>query len=370
MSRKRITLRIPPLPRRPVFQAQDNKTELLRSWLREAALSNQVAEPQHFYPLREVARRFRVPLSLAAHAYQALEREGLLRPIRGSGTILEGLNTTRRGSVRGVVAIAASLSQFLTRQDYRMFSLALERELRRRDYSSASTFFEVGETADDLAERLAQSHPDMVFWYSPERMSREVALRLHDRGIKIVGVGGGGFPGIPCRYEVRRDLALAQIADEWKGDAIVSVQIAVAANQSGADEEMIGRTFDGLGMAVRFVTVGSQTVKRFINHLTGGLKMGIIALNSVAAMLAIDEPEALELLTRRTRVGLLEGPVALPSTKAVNATVDLVTVDWKSVSQHILDDITKPRSSALAEPYIFQAKAEFQVPLHSYSQRI
>ena len=102
VSRKKITRRIPPLPKRPHFRATDNKTEILLALLRKAAKASQTAEPQLFHSLREVVQRFRIPLSLGAGIYRQLEREGILRPIRGSGTLLEGLNGTRNARVKGI----------------------------------------------------------------------------------------------------------------------------------------------------------------------------------------------------------------------------------------------------------------------------
>src|SRR5947207_4912768 len=113
MARKKIVRRIHPLPKNAALQAKDHKAERLLEILRGIAVANQRDESQTFYPMREVAACFRVPVSMVARVYAHLEEEGILSRIRGSKTILQGLNTTRHLSVRGVVGLHASLSRFV-----------------------------------------------------------------------------------------------------------------------------------------------------------------------------------------------------------------------------------------------------------------
>src|SRR2546423_7206528 len=110
MPRKKIARKIPPLPKIPRLRQDEHKTERLLKLLRDIAVRIQTPEAQLFYPLREIAQKFRVPVSLAGKVYRELEREGILRRIRGSGTVLQGVNPTRKLSVRGVIAIASSLA--------------------------------------------------------------------------------------------------------------------------------------------------------------------------------------------------------------------------------------------------------------------
>jgi hypothetical protein len=148
MSRKKIPRRIPPLPKQAAFREKDHKAEQLLALLRNVASSVQGAEPQLFYPYRDVAEGYRVPVSMVGKVYRELEQEGVLRRIRGSGTVLQGLNPTRKLTVRGIIAIASSLSCFLTLQDYRTFLMQIRRELRKRDFAAAEVFFEGGDSAD------------------------------------------------------------------------------------------------------------------------------------------------------------------------------------------------------------------------------
>lgn len=248
--------------------------------------------------------------------------------------------------------------------------MMMDRELRTRDFAAAEAFFGGGETADDLAERLKECHPDRVIWYCPQKLSREVALRLHDRGISIIGVSDSGFPGVPCHYEIRRETALTKIVSEWKKEAITSVKVAVGPARSPADELRVGRTLEDLGFGIKFVSLGSQTLRHFVDCLARGPKFGIVLLHSAASLLAMGAPEALARLAKCSRLAFVDGPVSVPFTKLTDATVDLVTVDWMTVAKRIVDDLSTPRFRAFDPPFLFAATALFRVPLSGYSQRL
>src|ERR1700756_5951924 len=112
MARKKIVRRMPPLPKSAALRATDHKADRLLEILRGIAVTNQRDEPQPFYPLREVASRFQVPVSTVARGYGQLEEEGILTSVRGSKTVLQGLSSARHLSVRGIVGLPASPSRF------------------------------------------------------------------------------------------------------------------------------------------------------------------------------------------------------------------------------------------------------------------
>src|SRR5438132_2964168 len=212
MARKKIVRRMPPLPKGPALRAKDHKTERLLEILRGIAVANQRDEPEPFYTLRDVASRFQVPVSTVARVYGQLEDEGILSSIRGSKTILQGLSSARHLSVRGVVGMPASLSRFVTIQDYRMFFIRTLRELRRRDFATATVFIERGqENPDRLVRRMKKYKVDTMLWYLPDGAAKEITLRLNDAGIRVLGVGDGTLSGIFCCYEIRREVAITAI---------------------------------------------------------------------------------------------------------------------------------------------------------------
>src|ERR1700730_11587189 len=103
MARKRIRRSLPLLPKRPAIDPREEKTARLIEIMRGVAIANQREEPRSFYPVRELARHFHVPLSTVARVYGQLEDDGLLVATRGSQTVLQGRNSGRQLNVRGFV---------------------------------------------------------------------------------------------------------------------------------------------------------------------------------------------------------------------------------------------------------------------------
>ena len=75
-------------PKRPLFRATDNKTEILLA-LCQGGKGQSGGGASVVSLVERSGTRFRIPLSLGAGIYRQLEREGILRPIRGSGTLLK-----------------------------------------------------------------------------------------------------------------------------------------------------------------------------------------------------------------------------------------------------------------------------------------
>ena len=64
MARKKLIRSLPALRKRRVFSNAHRKTDLLYTILRNAALKYQSEETKTFYPLREVAARYGVSISM------------------------------------------------------------------------------------------------------------------------------------------------------------------------------------------------------------------------------------------------------------------------------------------------------------------
>src|SRR5205814_7659573 len=74
MARKKLIRSLPALRKRRVFSNAHRKTDLLYTILRNAALKYQSEETKTIYPLREVAARYGVSISMVSAAYQRLEK--------------------------------------------------------------------------------------------------------------------------------------------------------------------------------------------------------------------------------------------------------------------------------------------------------
>src|ERR1041385_7352819 len=145
MIQRKIVRRLPPLPSRLRIQAKEHKGAQLLEILRGVAIENQQEDPQVFYSIREVARRFAVPLSTVSRVYGQLEDEGILVSIRGSKTLLQGLSGGRHLSVLGFIGLPALTASFVTLQDCRTFFIRTRRELRVRGFAVATVFYDRNE---------------------------------------------------------------------------------------------------------------------------------------------------------------------------------------------------------------------------------
>src|SRR5690349_12625278 len=124
MARKRVARSLPDLPKRLTLGSKEHKSERLLEILRHLAAAAQEDQPRAFYSMREVGHHFKVPISTVSRIYRSLEKEGILTRIRGSKTTLRGLKYDRKLTVRAFVGLPASLSRFITTQDYRMFFIS------------------------------------------------------------------------------------------------------------------------------------------------------------------------------------------------------------------------------------------------------
>jgi len=250
MARKKISRRLPPLRGKLKLSRADVKTEQLSEILRQAAHRHQTGKPQVFYALREVANRFDVALSMVAAVYRQLESEGLLTRLRGSRTLLKGLDDGRQISVHAIVAIPMPLSSFLRRQKCRMFFMSIRRELRRRGFMTAGLFYEEREARPDfLLERIKHCKVDTVLWYRPDHCARETSRLLRDNGVRVIGVADGGIPALPCRFEISRERAVSKILWDWKSrENIIRANIVSAGRRSAVEEERLKALLERIGL--------------------------------------------------------------------------------------------------------------------------
>jgi len=342
--------------------------------LRDVAAQNQLEQPRAFYSIRQVAAHFHVPFSTVSRVYRRLEQEGLLSSVRGSKTVLQGLHFDRHLSVRAFVGLPASLSAFVTLQDYRMFFIRLRRELRLRGFAAATAYFERNEASTGgLSARLKAYEVDTVIWFQPPKEAKETALRLNDMGIRLLGVANDNFPSIPCRYQVRRDAATKALLTEWKArNAVEGVTLVQSTEQRSAmTEETLQTLLDELEIKRTVANYGGQRSEAFLRTLQKAKTGGIIFPSSaLASKFCFRSPSAVTELLQTHRVALLTGPVSMPFARVPDVAVDLVTVDWQLVAERIVSDLITQDAFQQPGPTIFEAEAQLRVPLSDFAQSI
>lgn len=361
------------MPSGRALRTAHHKTETLTEILRGVAVKNQQEQPRAFYSVRDVATHFRVPVSTVSRAYRMLEQEGLLSRVRGSKTLLQGLNFDRQLKVRAFVGFPASLSSFVTLQDYRTFFIRIRRQLRLRGFAAATAFFEQAEASSDLlARRFKAYEVDTVIWFQPGPDARTTALHLADMGIRLIGVANGPSAPIPCRYQIRRETAIRSLLNSWKPQAAERVIIVEAKGQRPTMlSETVRTILDDLEIHWSVATHGDQRSETFLRELQRKKADGILFPSSaLASRFCFRAPYAVAELLQAHRVAFLNGPVSMPFARVPEVKVDLVTVDWQKLGEQIVDDLISQEAFQDSGPTVFQAEAKLCVPLSDFAQQL
>jgi hypothetical protein len=359
------------LPPSHPFKIGEPKAGRLLEILRDISLKNQREEPQIFYPIRDVARHFHVPVSLVARVYDRLEDEGILVSVRGSKTLLQGLSSRRELSVLGFVGMPACTPLFVTQQDYRTFFIRTRRELRARGFAVATVFYDRDEGQHGrLAAKIDKYDFDTVLWLQPDRGAKSAVGHLKDSGVQVIGISDRGFPSIPCRYEVHRETAITLILREWRKTAIETVIIVRGSESSAAKDELLKNLLEEEGLKYEFKSAGDENPSVFVEALAKGKQTGIIFPSMAAAFFAFRAPDALAELMTHVRVALTGGPVSIPFAQVPDVAVDLVVVDWQLVAERIVSDLISRKAFDRAEVTTFEGKAHLRAPLSQYAQSL
>ncbi|PYI92233.1 MAG: hypothetical protein DME97_10895 [Verrucomicrobia bacterium] len=373
MARKKVTRVLAPLPNRRALDKAHHKTEALTAILRDVAVKNQREQPRAFHSVRDVAAHFHVPVSTVSRAYRVLEQEGLLSRVRGSKTLLQGLHFDRQLKVRSFVGFPASVSRFVTLQDYRTFFIRIRRELRLRGFAAATAFFEPGEASSDaLSKRFKAYEVDTVVWFQPGKEAALTALHLADMGIRLLGVANDSYCHIPCRYQVRRESAIRTLLTDWKAQKPDRVTVVESKEQrSAALDETLHGILDELEIPWSVATYQNQRSEAFVRELqrkkTGGI---IFSSSALVSKFCFRGPDAVADLLQAQRVALINGPVSMPFARVPDVQVDLVTVDWQLVAEQIVDDLIDQEAFQSSGPTFFDAEAKLRVPLSAFAQSI
>ena len=354
----------------PILE-QEGKSDRLFKMIRGLAVASQKDMPQVFLSLRHAASRFNVPLSAMATVYRRLTEEGVLMGVRGSRTLLQGTSLGRNLRVRGLVGIPVALSRFLALMDYRECFLQTREELHTRGFATSTIYFEQPEiNVGRLGERMKKQGVDTVICFLPDGTWKDTVLRLHDLGIKFIGVNIGELSYGCCRYEVRRRAAIKTILRNWRSQCLMRATIVCANKERPADSKRV-EELRGMVELERIncdvVSIGHDDASAFFQSLCPGKARGLLLLAPAAALVGLGSHEIVAAVFQNCRVALIDGPIDLPfADKTVDAEVDLVTVDWKRVAKRIVEDLLTGAAFDDSAAIVFEAEPHLRVSLRRY----
>lgn len=374
MARKKVRRKLCTLPSLSKISRADHKGERLLEIMRAVAVKNQNEEAQSFYSVRDVAARFGVAISTVSDVYRHLESEGLLNRVRGSQTILQGLQFDRHLHVKGLVGLPAFLTAFLTFQDYRMFFIRIRRELRLRGFATAMIFFDHEEELQTpaFAERLLNYELDTLIWFRPPRSARHTALRLSDTGIRFLAISTEDTSSLGPRYRVRSNNAIHELLGCWKSDFAVDHITLICSTDSecGSETRALEILLKRLRMDFAEIVFAGNRPETFLRKLDG-TSGGIVFVGArLPSMLCCRAPEAMTRLLQSHYVALTCGPVNMPFARLPKVEVDVISIDWERIAEVIAADLITQAAFRQQEETIFEAECRMRVLLSEIAQEI
>ncbi len=335
--------------------ADRTKSEHVLDALRQLGDRCRGDKPLPFYPVREVAECFGVPVSLVARVYRQLEAEGLLLRIRSVGTMLQPKRRQPRQAIRGVVGLPVWQYGHSQMPDWQIFFRTLAERLRIRHFLADFVFYRAGEEfTSALEDRLLDYHLDHLVWFKPLGAGRELMRTLADKGVRIAVVTEGqlAFPG--RRYIISWDRALRRGVAQWKARGIRRVLVCRALDPVPYDATDPEALLEAAGMACE-------------QHPQPGTSVTIApaALDRRTAVLIWDNlfcTASDTLFAAGTAALLKEHPVIC--THHLNTWPDLVAgvrsdfaiLNWTEIADRVADDIARGQLTEHREPVTFQAR--------------
>ena len=359
--------RLPPLagefPAFGGFSSREDKQSQLLPLLRRLARRRRRANLQPFSARGDAAAFFGVSARTVFRVYRELEREGLLRRVRGSMTQVTPRQAQPRSAVRGVVGIPVWLPGFLTFRDWRAFVLQTEAALRRRRFVADIVFYgQNEELRPDFCQRIRDRELDAMLWFWPGVADMETILRVRDGGVPVI-VLTGEPKGVPGRYVLGWQRAIEDGLRAWVGAGIRRVELLQAGLvPPNSFSGILRATLSRLGIPWRPVELKPGMSRRqYAAALALRGQTGVIADNDILYwQLCRYEPAAVIHLMRRTRVMHWRldcpEPIIAPGVR-----MDLLTQDWTAIAETLAQDFSLGTVLDEARPTVFEATWRPQV---------
>lgn len=333
----------------------EERSALILRFLRQKARRSRNKKPQPFFSIRAVASHFAVPPTTVSRIYTQLKDEGLLASVWGSKTFVEPVQIDNQLRVRAVVALPASLTSFCTVRQYRNFFLEMRDALWKSGFATRLLFYE-GNTAQlpSFAELLLDHKPDIVIWFLPIAKTKGTVARLRDHGIRVITVTDCPRDCREHPYYVDRERAIKNALLNWQRNGIRSITMLHHSHCGSAST--IETCLRDSAMPYTLGNVESWQSQEIYLACSQKGDRGVIFLSSeLAAALAARDPARFAKLFEQSRLLLMDGPIDVPGSCAVNLSIDVVEVDVRAVAKRITSDLIRPIRSGRDEPVAFEA---------------
>lgn len=367
MSRKPNVRALPALadlfPGFAGWPTERTQVHCLQEALRTAAARVRRSAPTPFYSQRVIARFFRVPMGTVIRACRALNAEGCLTSVRGSGMHVPGRKAGPRTQVRGVVGLPVWTAGFAGFSHWRLFFRRLEEELRRHHFVADFVFMDNNEVASpELAERLLEHHLDYVIWPFPLPASVPILERLAEGGVRTVVVDEQPPPPTSRRllsYQVSYDTAYARGFQVWRKAGIREAIVIGPDDLPRRPAAPVNRALVRTGVLPHYLSAPLD-----LDHLPDGAAI-VFPDDLIAALIGHVSAAAMIRLIRRARVMMINAvPIAKPPG---DARLDLVRLDWELLAHRLARDLAAPFGPKVPRPVVVHARWMPQASVAQYA---
>ncbi len=347
--------------------AGQSQAAAVRDFVRRTARRRQAAQDQPFYPMRAVAAFLNVPLRAVSRAYEAVQAEGLLTRLWGSGTMVAGSQPRPRRPPRSVVGMPIWLPGFVSSTGWRTLFVGLEEELRRHDMIGDFIFFQENEDIrPGFFDRLQAHHLDTVVWFVPPPSVTSTLARLLDSGIRLIVIGKGWYRHPRQQYIISREKAWRQALQQWREEGIRRVVLCLSDDLPSelvvAEQRREVRLFEtsaaAAGLKWDRIQVQPSSPSKSL--------AAVAAARAPAVFLGVwyhawcsHTPEAAAEFLARTRVLLAPEPPSIPAFRDRGLHADVIGFDYRAMARRVVRDLAggtlPPGRPAVFDAVLFKA---------------
>ncbi len=346
---------------------------IVQDELRAVGRSLQQDEPQPFYSMREVSDFFSLPLRSVALIYAELEKEGLLIRIRATQTKLAGKKSSAPKPVNGIIGLPLWIPAFVNSPYIRALHIHLNEQLRRHGFVADSIFFQPEEENGPQFPAHLQRHSlDVILWINTNFRNVQLFQSLRDLRMRQVFIlPAECLQKLPGPVYLQDWLpAYRKMADAWSKCGIERVLIPEPLDKASATHVM--RSYSAAmksknisiqlvpGSARNFITIAETECAR------GHTAIAFLEWASADAI-CNGYPQAMEDLTKMTRVGFCRGRIRIPRFTQEGVRADVVLFDPSAIAERIVQDLTMHVS--LPEKVIHSFLASYR-PYCNFSDNI
>ncbi len=374
MARPPVKTSLPPLsdclPDFKRLPPHADKRNTIAEVLRPVVVRYRQQRSFTFYPAREIADFFGVSLQTATLAMGVLEKEGLLRRIRGSHTIVTGIHDITRVKLRAVAGFPLGWIEDKYSYAHRRLSRELGDELWKHNISlDTIPYMEIGGHLPDFTERIHRHGINFAVWMTPLTHVRKTFLHLEDQGVRNLVIDlNTQTAGFKTQVVIDMVSAYETVALRWRDSGITRVLVIEPSDYRRERIKTFVQIFKRHGFACEVLKSSPWLASEIEATHRKGPKIGIALLDERAtAEFTFYEPAAFVALARRHRLLYGNNYPEVPFAGHGETKIDRIFVDHDFLNTTIAALLVRWLNKDFAhEPVTVPTNTGFDVPLWRY----